>query len=446
MDHRTIAEELLRAARSAGADSADLLIVEGTDFSVSVRKGEIETLKEAGSKALGIRVFVGKRTASTYTSDFSREAVLGLVADTVEMARVTGEDPAAGLPEEPAQAEELDLGLFDPSPESLPTEERIDWARRAEAAALAVSNEITNSQGASYHSGEDTLLLANTLGFMGSYRTSSVSFSVVPVAERDGVMQRDYWYSAGRGLSDLLSPEEVGRIAAERTLRRLGAQKVPTCEVPVVFDPETAAELLGEVFSALSGTSVYRNATFLKDRLGETVASPLLTLVDDGRRPRGLDSRPFDGEGLPTRRNVPLENGVLRYFLCDSYAARKIGARSTGSARRGIGGGPHVGSSNLYFEAGTTPPEQILGELTSGWYVTDLIGFGVDLVSGDYSQGAAGHWIEQGRLTHPVHEVTIAGNLREMLRDVDAVGTDLAFRSSTSSPTLRIRRMTVSGS
>ena len=446
MDHRTLAEELLRAARTAGADAADLLIVEGTDFSVSVRKGEIETLKEAGSKALGIRVFVGRRTASTYTSDFSREAVLGLVADTVEMARVTGEDPAAGLPEEPAQAEHLDLGLFDPSPAQLPTEERIDWARRAESAALAVSREITHSQGASYHSGEDTLLLANTQGFMGSYRTSSVSFSVVPVAERDGVMQRDYWYSAGRGLSDLLSPEEVGRIAAERTLRRLGAQKVPTCEVPIVFDPETAAELLGEVFSALSGTSVYRNATFLKDRLGETVASPLLTLVDDGRRPRGLDSRPFDGEGLPTRRNVPLEKGVLRYFLCDSYAARKIGARSTGSARRGIGGGPHVGSSNLYFEAGTTPPEQILGELEIGLYVTDLIGFGVDLVSGDYSQGAAGHWIEQGQLTHPVHEVTIAGNLREMLLDVDAVGTDLTFRSSTSSPTLRIRRMTVSGS
>ena len=446
MDHRAIAEDLLRRARASGADAADMLIVEGTDFSVSVRKGEIETLKEAGSKALGIRVFVGRRTASTYTSDFSREALLALVDDTVEMARVTGEDKAAGLPEEPTQAEELDLGLFDASPQALPTDERIDWARRAESAALAVSKEITNSQGASYHSGEDTLLLANSLGFMGSYRTSAVSFSVVPVAERDGVMQRDYWYSAGRGLSDLMSPEEVGRIAAERTLRRLGARKVPTCEAPVVFDPETAAELLGEVFSALSGTSVYRNATFLKDCLGETVASPLLTLVDDGRRPRGLDSRPFDGEGLPTRRNVPLEQGVLRYFLCDSYAARKIGARSTGSARRGVAGGPHVGSSNLYFAAGDTPPEQIVGEVEKGLYVTDLIGFGVDLVSGDYSQGAAGQWIEKGKLVHPVHEVTIAGNLKQMLQDVDAVGTDLEFRGSSASPTLRVRKMTVSGS
>jgi PmbA protein len=445
-DHLQLAEDLLRQARASGADAADLLVGEGTDFSVTVRKGEVETLKEAGSKALGLRVFVGRRTATSYTSDFSPAALSALVRQTVEMARVTGEDPAAGLPDEVVPAEELDLGLFDPSPAGLPTAERIEWARRAEAAALAVSPEITNSQGGSYHSGEDVVVLGNTAGFLGSYRASSVSFSVVPVAERDGQMERDYWYAAGRGLSELPTPEEVGRIAAERTLRRLGARQVPTAEVPVVFDPETAAELVGHVFRALSGYAVFRGATFLKDRLGETVASPLLTVVDDGRRPRGLGSRPFDGEGLPTRRNVPIEAGVLRYFLCDSYAARKIGARSTGSARRGLAGGPTVGASNLYLEPGATPPEQILGEVERGLYVTDLIGFGVDLVSGDFSQGAVGHWIEKGRLVHPVHEVTIAGNLRQMLPDVDAVGNDLVFRGSTASPTLRVRRMTVSGS
>jgi PmbA protein len=290
------------------------------------------------------------------------------------------------------------------------------------------------------------VVLANTLGFLGGYRTSSVSLSAVPQAERDGQMERDYWYTAGRGLSDLETPEHVGQVAAERTRRRLGARKVPTCEVPVVFDPETAAEILGTLFSALSGYSVFRNATFLKDRIGEAVASPLLTLVDDGRRLRGLGSRPFDGEGLPTRRNVPLERGVLRHYLCDSYAARKIGARSTGSARRGIGGGPSVGSSNLYFEAGGTSPEEILGGVEQGLYVTDLIGFGVDLVSGDYSQGAVGHWIEKGRLIHPVHEVTIAGNLKTILKDVDAVGSDLKFRGASAAPTLRIRKMTLSGS
>jgi PmbA protein len=446
MDYRELAEHLLRQARGAGADAADLLIAEGTEFSVTVRKGQVETLKEAGSKALGLRVFVGKRTASSYTSDFSAPALAALVRETVAMARVTGEDAAAGLPEETIPAETIELGLFDPTPAALPTPERIEWARRAEAAAFAASAEITNSQGATYASGEGSVVLANTLGFLGGYRTSSVSLSAVPQAERDGQMERDYWYTAGRGLSDLETPEHVGQVAAERTRRRLGARKVPTCEVPVVFDPETAAEILGTLFSALSGYSVFRNATFLKDKIGETVASPLLTLVDDGRRLRGLGSRPFDGEGLPTRRNVPLERGVLRHYLCDSYSARKIGARSTGSARRGIGGGPSVGASNLYFEAGGTPPEEILGGVEQGLYVTDLIGFGVDLVSGDYSQGAVGHWIEKGRLVHPVHEVTIAGNLKGMLKDVDAVGSDLEFRGASAAPTLRIRKMTLSGS
>ena len=446
MDYRDLAADLLKKVRTAGADAADVLIGEGTDFSVTVRKGEVETLTDAGSKALGIRVFVGKRTATSYTSDFSADALRRLVEETVAMARVTGEDAAAGLPDEWVPPEAIDLGLHDPSPAALPTTERIERARRAEAAALAVSSEITNSQGGSYGSDEDSVVLANTLGFMGTYRSSSVSLSTVPVAERDGQMERDYWYTTGRGLGDLLSPEEVGRIAAERTVRRLGARQVPTCEVPIVFDPETAADILGHIFRALSGYSVFRNATFLKGRVGQTVASPLVTVVDEGRRPRGLGSRPFDGEGLPTRRNVPLEQGVLRHYLCDTYAARKIGARSTGSARRGVSGGPSVGAANLSFAPGTTPPDEIVAGVERGLYVTDLIGFGVDLVSGDYSQGAAGQWIEKGRFVHPVHEVTIAGNLGQMLRDVDAVGDDLEFRGSTASPTLRVRRMTVSGS
>jgi PmbA protein len=426
MEHGDLALELLKSARAAGADAADVLVAEGTEFSVTVRRAEVETLKEAGSKALGVRVFVGRRTASSYTSDFSWPALSRLVEETVGMARATGEDAAAGLPDEMVPAEEVDLGLHDPSP------------------ALETPG-ITNSQGATWSSGEGSVVLANTMGFLGGYRTSSVSLSVVPQAERDGQMERDYWYTVGRGLSDLETPEAVGRTAAERTLRRLGARKVPTCRVPVVFDPETAAEILGALFSALNGYAVFRGATFLKDRVGEAVASPLLTVVDDGRRPRGLGSRPFDGEGLPTRRNVPVEKGVLRFYLCDAYSGRRIGAPPTGSARRGVGGGPSVGAGNLFFEPGETPPDEIVAGVERGLYVTDLIGFGVNVVTGDYSQGAAGHWIEHGRLTHPVHEVTIAGNLKEMLRDVDAVGTDLVFRGSSASPTLRIRRMTVSG-
>jgi PmbA protein len=445
MDQRDLAADILKMARRAGADCADLLVAEGTEFSVTVRKGEVETLKEAGSKGLGLRVFVGKRTASSYTSDFSRPALKHLVEETVGMARATGEDAAAGLPDEMIPAEEVDLEMHDPSPAALPTEERIERARKGEAVALETPG-ITNSQGASWASGEGSILLANTRGFVGGYRTSSVSLSVVPQAERDGQMERDYWYTTGRGLSDLETPERVGRTAAERTLRRLGAKQVPTGQVPVVFDPETAAELMGTLFSALSGYAVFRNATFLKDRVGEPVASPLLTLVDEGRMPRGLGARPFDGEGLPTRRNVPVEGGVLRFYMCDSYSARKIGAKAVGSARRGLGGGPGVGSGNLFFEPGKTPPEEILGDVERGLYVTDLIGFGINVVTGDYSQGAVGHWIEKGRLAHPVHEVTIAGNLKEMLKDVDAVGNDLVFRGSAASPTLRIKRMTVSGS
>lgn len=444
MDYRDLATELVGEARKAGADAADVLVAEGTEFSVTVRKGEIETLKEAGSKALGLRVFVGRRTASSYTSDFSRPALKELTAEVVAMARATAEDPAAGLPEEMVPAEDLDLRLHDPAVLALPTDERIERARCAEAVALETAG-ITNSHGAAYSSGEGAIVLANSLGFLGGYRGSSCSLSVTPVAERNGTRERDYWYSSGRALADLASPEEVGRIAAERTLRRLGARKVKTAEVPVVFDPETAGELLGAVFQAISGYAVFRNATFLKDRLGEQVASPLLTLVDDARLPGRLGSRPFDGEGLPTRRNVPLAGGRLAHYLCDSYSARKIGARSTGSARRGVAGGPSVGASNLFFERGETPVERIVEEVERGLYVTDLIGFGVNLVSGDYSQGAAGQWIEKGRFVHPVSEVTIAGNLKQMLGDVDAVGSDLVFRGAVNAPTLRLRRMTVSG-
>jgi PmbA protein len=445
MDFAELAGDLLRSARTAGADAADVLVAEGSEFSVTVRKGEIETLTEAGSKALGIRVFVGRRTASSHTSDFSWPTLQQLVEETVRMARATGEDPAAGLPDEMVPPEEIDLGLFDPSPAELPTDERIERARRAEAVALETPG-IVNSQGASWGQGEGRVVLANSLGFLGGYRSSSVSLSVVPQAERDGQMERDYWYTTGRGLADLQSPEEVGRTAAARTLRRLGARQVPTAEVPVVFDPDTAAELLGSLFSAMSGYAVFRSATFLRDQLGQAVASPLLTLVDDGRRYRGLGSRPFDGEGLPTRRNVPLEHGVLAHWLCDSYSARKIGARPTGSARRGVGGNPSVGAGNLYFEPGAATPDEIIGGVARGLYVTDLIGFGVNIVSGDYSQGAVGHWIENGRLVHPVNEITIAGNLRQMLLDVDAVGRDLVFRGNSASPTIRIRKMTLSGS
>jgi len=445
MSYRDLADGVLAEAKRAGADAADVVVSDGSSFSVTVRRGEIETLKQARAKALGVRVFVGRRHAVTWTSDFSTSALRSLLADAVGMARASGDDEHAGLPDETPPAEDLDLGLVDPALAGVPTEERIEAARRAEAAAFDTSPEIVNSQGSSYASDEGELVLANSLGFMGSYHTSSASISVGPVAQRNGSMERDYWYTTSRRRDGLLSPEELGRIAAERTLRRLGARQPRTSHVPVVFDPETASQLLGHVFGAINGYAVFRSSTFLKDRLGELVASPLVTVVDEGRRPGGLGARPFDGEGSPTRRNVPIENGVLRHWLCDWYSARKIGAPPTGSARRGVAGGPAVGPGDLSLAPGDRSPESLVEEVEQGLYVTDLIGFGVNLVTGDFSQGAAGLWIEKGRFAHPVNEITIAGNLGQMLLDVDAVGDDLVFRSSVAAPTLRVRRMTVSG-
>ena len=447
-DQLDLADYLLHRAGAAGADGADVLVSEGRGFQVTVRKGEVETLKEAGGKALGVRVFVGRRTATAHTSDFSKNAVDTLIDEAIQMARATSEDPAAGLPDEvePIDIAAESLEMYDASLEEVSTQARIDDAREAEQASFDASDEITNSQGASYASDTGSVALANSLGFRGSYRSSSASLSVVPIAQRNGAMERDYWYSAARHSSDLQSPKEIGRIAAERALRRLAARKPPTCEVPVVFDPEAAVAILGHIFGALSGYSVFRNATFLKDRLGESVASPLLSIVDDSRRVRGLGSRPFDGEGSRTRVNRPLDAGVLKHYMCDWYSGRKLGLPANGCARRGVGGAPSVGASNLYFEPGDKSAEEIIGEVESGLLVTDLIGFGVNLVTGDYSQGAVGHWIEGGQLQHPVSELTIAGNLKQMLLDVDAVGSDLDFRRSVASPTLRIRRMIVSGS
>jgi PmbA protein len=445
MSYADLAGSVPGDAKRAGADAADVVVSEGNSFSVTVRRGEIETLKHAVAKALGVRVFVGRRHAVTWTSDFSPAALRSLLDEAVAMARASGDDEHAGLPDETPPAEDLDLGLFDPAIAAVPTEERIEAARLAEAAAFDSSPEITNSQGSSYASEEGEVVLANSLGFVGAYRSSAVSMSVGPVAQRNGSMERDYWYTTSRRRDGLLSPQELGRIAAERTLRRLGARQPQTAHVPVVFDPETASQLLGHLFGAINGYAVFRNSTFLQGRLGEQVASPLVTVVDEGRRPGGLGARPFDGEGSPTRRNVPIENGVLKHWLCDWYAARKIGAPPTGSARRGVAGAPSVGPGDLCLAPGDRSPQSLVAELERGLYVTDLIGFGVNLVTGDFSQGAAGLWIEKGQFTHPVNEITIAGNLGQMLLDVDAVADDLEFRGSVAAPTLRVRRMTVSG-
>lgn len=365
------------------------------------------------------------------------------------MARATSEDPASGLPE----AESLgcyagDLQLYSSDIAELATDQRIQFARRAEEAALATDPRIRNSEGATFEAGCGTKAYVNSQAFAGSYRSSYCVITVIPIAQ-DGVqgsaMQRDYWYSVSRGVSDLESPESVGRKAAERALRRLGARKVPTCRVPVVFDSETAATILGHVFEAVRGDAIYRGASFLTGKLNERVAGENISVWDDGLRPGGFGSRPFDDEGIPPSVTPVIEKGFLRNYLLDTYAARKLNLRTTGNAARGVAGPPSLGPKNFYLAPGPYSVQDILRSVKNGLYVTELIGFGANTVTGDYSRGAAGIWIENGELAFPVEEVTIAGRLPDMLNRIEMVGSDLQFRGAVASPTLLVEGLTVGG-
>jgi PmbA protein len=308
-----------------------------------------------------------------------------------------------------------------------------------------VDPRIVNSEGTQVASGFSEVVYGSTRGFLGSYQSALHSMASEPIARENGSLQRDHWLSIARRLRDLEDPASVGRRAAQRALRRLGGRRVATCEAAVIFDPVTAPSLLGQLVACLNGYAVYRETSFLAGKLGELVASPLLTVIDDGRRPGGLGSRPFDGEGQPTRRNLLLEGGRLKSYLLDTYSARKLGLASTGSAVRGAGSAPSAGPSNLWVEPGKDPLEALIASTPRGLLVTELIGMGFNPVTGDYSRGAAGLWIEGGELAGPVEEITIAGNLGEMLRDVDAVGSDLLWLGRTASPSLRVARMTIAG-
>ena len=446
-DLREIASDVVSRAMKAGATAAEAVVREGSEFSTLVRLGQVETLKESGSRALGLRVFMGQRAASTYSSDFSQEGIERLVKGALELARVTSEDPFAGLPD-PSQIGSLagDLKLYYEDVYSLPPEERIDYARRAETAALGVDSRIKNSDGGAFDASAGRRVMANSLGFAGDYQRSYCSIAAVPIAQdANGAMQRDYWYSSARTLARLDSPEAVGKKAAERTLRRLGAHKIASTRVPLVFDSETARSLLESIFEAVNGDAIYRQSSFLAGKLGEKIAAENITVVDDSTIPGGFGTSPFDGEGVPSRRTVVIEKGVLKSYLLNTYTAKKLGLQTTGNAARALAGNPGIGHGNLFLEKGARTAQQIIADIKHGLYVVDLLGFGVNLVTGDYSRGATGIWIENGELTYPVEEITVAGNLKEMLNNIVEVGSDLEFRSAVAAPTLRIDGMTIAG-
>jgi PmbA protein len=449
-DLKQLASDVVAKARKAGATDAEAVVYEGEEFGALVRLGQVEQLKESGSRAVGLRVFFGQRTASTSSSDFSAESIDKLVSGAVALAKITSEDPFVGLPEagEFGQVEE-NLGLYFEDVNEMPPAERIDIARRTEAVAMAYDTRITNSGGGDFDTATSHKILVNSRGFVGEYRKSYCGFSASPIAQDEKGMQRNYWFSNSRTTRLLESPEEIGQEAARRTLKRLGARRVPTQAAPVVFSPEIAKSIMGNIFDAANGDAIYRHATFFAEMLGERVAGENITVVDDGTMVfdgiGGFGTSPFDGEGLPTRRKVIVERGILKNYVMNTYTARKLGMASTGNASRGLAGNPGIGAGNFYLEAGTLTPEEIIADVKSGLYVTETMGFGVNLVTGDYSQGASGMWIENGEIAYPVEEITIAGNLKDMYRNIVAIGNDLVFRGASAAPTIRVEGMMVAG-
>ena len=446
-DLRELAQDIVRRAMAGGATAVECVVREGDEFSTLVRLGQVETLKESGSKSIAVRVFHGKRAASTYSSDFSREGLDRMLSSALALARITSEDPYSGIPE-PSQLGSLsgDLDLYSSDVYSLPGEERISYARRTEKAAIDFDPRIKNSEGGSFDAATGHRILANSHGFVGEYKRSYCSIAAIPIAQSEtGAMQRDYWFSVARSLGRLDSPEKVGKIAAQRTLRRLGAKKVKTAQVPIVFDPMVGNSILDHIFEGINGDSVYRGASFLAGKLGVKIAGDQVTVIDDGTIPGGFGTSPFDGEGVPTRRTVVIENGVLKSYLMNTYTAKKLGLETTANASRGLAGTPGIGPGNYFLQPGSKTPQQIISGIKEGLYVTEFLGHGANLVTGDYSRGASGLWISGGELAFPVEEITVAGNLKELFFNISEIGNDLEFRGSMACPTIRIDGLTVGG-
>jgi PmbA protein len=447
MNYEDLAADVAARARKAGADEADVYLQTSTEFNVQVRKGEIETLTQAGSKGLGLRVFVDKRQGFACTSDFENAALDRLVQTTVALAAVADQKPENGLAEAANPVARPDLQLYDPTIASVPTDEKIALAKACEAAAFSADPRVTNSEGAGFGSGTTYTVLADSRGVVAGYHSSGCSLFCQPLAEENGKKQVDYEWSYRRAYAELESPEEIGRKAAMRVVRKLGARKVPSQAAPVVFDRRVAARIWGAVMAAINGDAVYKGMSFLKEKLGEQIAAESVTLVDDGTLVGGAGSAPFDGDGLPTRRNVLIANGVLKMFMYDTATARKVGdgAQSTANARRSYRGVPGIGPFNLFLLAGSLTPDEIIAAVPNGFLVTDMMGSGANTVTGDFSIGASGLWIQDGQLAFPVEEVTVAGTLEALLQGIERIGTDLIFNTSVVSPTFQVAEMTIGG-
>lgn len=437
-----LVDDTLALARRRGASDAAVAVSEGVGLSVSVRKGEVENVERNRDKSIGVTVFVGQRRGNASTSDFSRVSLDQTVQAAHDIARYTAEDPAAGLPDEqdlvtPRQAQ-LDLDLHHPW--DIDAAGAAELARQAEAAAIQTDRRITNSEGAGVSAMQGHFFAGNSRGFRGGYASSRHSLSVAPIAGKGQNMQRDYWYTSERDPADLARAAAVGRYAAERSLARLNSRKISTCEVPVLFESPLAAGLLGSYVQATSGGALYRKASFLLDSLGRRVMAPHLQIEEDPFIAKGKGSAPFDDEGVRTQTRTLLMNGEVQSYFLSSYSARKLGLRTTGHA----GGSHNLRLSSTLTRRGDDL-RAMLRKLHRGLFVVELIGQGVNYVTGDYSRGAAGFWVENGQIAYPVHEVTIAGQLQEMFQGIVALGADEHTTGSKSVGSILIDRMKVAG-
>jgi PmbA protein len=437
----SLAERLVAAARKAGADAADAVAMRSVSQSVDVRDGAVEETQRSERNDMGLRVLVGKRQAVVSTNDM-KAGVDALAERAVAMARVAPEDKYAGLADPARLAKSIpDLDLVD---RSLPDVGALEaLARRAEDSGRAVRG-VSKSGGASASAGIGGMVLLTSHGFSGAYLGSSHSIVMQAIAGEGTTMETDYDFTSALHAADLDAPEKIGRQAGEKAVARLNPRKVSTRKVPVVFDPKIAGSIVGHLVGAINGAAIARKTSFLKDRLGERLFQPGISIIDDPMRPRGLRSRPFDAEGVAGARMSLVEDGVLKTWLLDSATARELDLATTGHAQRGASSTPSPGATNLYMEPGKLPPDELVKDLAEGFYVTDLIGSGANMVTGDYSRGAAGFWIEKGERTYPVSEVTIAGNLLDIFRNVTPAN-DLKFRYGTNAPTLRIEGLTIAG-
>ena len=442
-----LARSVAKSALDKGADVAEASARGGFELSVKVRLGKPDLVEEAGHHSIALRVLRGGRVAVTSTSDLTPPGIARCVEDAIELVELSEPDPFAG----PADVKDLaarpfaDLDLFDASIADIDSGKALELALAGEKAALDFDSRLELSEGATFARSDSVGALVLSTGFEGVQRGSYASLSVVPVAnDEGGKKRRGHYWTGARHAKLLEAPDAVGREAARRTLAKLGARKVATCEAPVVFDPDVARSLIGSFAGCILGGSIWRKASYLLDREGTEVASPLVTITDDPLIPQAPGSRPYDGEGLASRRNLVVEGGTLRTFLLDCYAARKLKRTSTASAGRG-GGSVGPTTTNFVLAAGATPKDEIVRTTQRGLYVTELIGYGFNPVTGDFSRGAAGFWIEDGKFAFPVSEVTISSTLDAMLKGIDAVGDDLELRTSTAAPTVRVARMTIGG-